>query len=455
MILLIDPKDMIAHLWPYINVSSAKLVKEVVEPLFEDLLPGPLKSTKFLKIDLGKNPIVLDRADVHTRSKDSIKLEIDVSWDGLSDIQLQSPMIGKYGVRRIGLTGRLSVIMQPLMPVMPVVGALQVSFLNPPTVSMDFTGIADIADVALLKRRIRKIINQVIANMFVMPNRLLVPISPAFDFFASVIPPLGVVRIKVESGNGFKSTGTIIKDVPDMYAKLTVGGEKEVQTKTINNKNDPVWNASFDFLYCDPQQLIHLHAWEDDVTGDDNAGGAIFPVAHVLDAPDNRRKIGMLLDGKPTGSSITISADIHELSNLKTNFDIPSPPPGPHTMAGLLTIIVAGAHGIPDSPDLATFCKINIGAAVELRTATVTKMPLIDPRTPSYNFVHRMPLTHKTMAEAPSVKFELMDGTNSLGSAVVEFNDILESHEMKMRKDLEMGHGAQLKVCVVLNSLSS
>ncbi len=446
---------MLAHLWPYINVSAAKLVKEIVEPMFENLLPGPLKSTKFLKIDLGKNPITLDRADVHTRSKDSIKLDIDISWDGLSDIQLQSPMIGKYGVRRVGLTGRLSVIMQPLMPVMPVVGAIQVSFLNPPTITMDFTGIADIADVSMLKNRIRKIINQVVANLFVLPNRLLVPISPAFDFFASVIPILGIVRLKVESGSGFKSTGRILKDVPDMYTKISLGGEESQRTKTINNKNDPVWNTSFDFLYCDPQQLIHLHAWEDDVTGDDDSGGAIFPVSHLLDAPDNRREVGLLFNGEPTGSTITIAAEVHELSSLKTNFDVPSSPPGPHTMAGLMTVIVAGAYGIPDSPDLATFCKISIGPELELRTCQVTKMPMIDPRTPSYNFIHRMPLTHETLAQQPEVKFELMDGARPLGSAVVKFIDVLDAHEMKMRADLEMEHGAKLKVCVILNTFSS
>ena len=81
-------------------------------------------------------------------------------------------------------------------------------------------------------------------------------------------------------------------------------------------------------------------------------------------------------------------------------------------------------------------------------------MPMFDPRTPSYNFIHRMQLTHKAMAEEPEVKFELMDCDSSLGSAVIAFPDVLNSHEMKFRKDLEMEQGAKLKVYILLNSLS-
>ena len=92
-----------------------------------------------------------------------------------------------------------------------------------------------------------------------------------------------------------------MNDLPEIYVKVLLGAEEPLQSKTINNKNNSGWKESFDFLYCDPQQFIYVHAWEDDLTEDDDSGGAIFPVSPLLDAPNNRREIRLLLGRTATG----------------------------------------------------------------------------------------------------------------------------------------------------------
>lgn len=46
--------ELLAHLWPFLNVAASKLIKDIVEPMFMEMLPGPFKGTTFQKIDLGK-----------------------------------------------------------------------------------------------------------------------------------------------------------------------------------------------------------------------------------------------------------------------------------------------------------------------------------------------------------------------------------------------------------------
>lgn len=71
------------------------MVKDIVEPMFKTILPGPLATLHFTKIELGATPIVLSNVKVTKTPHDSIKLDLNVDWKGQSDIQLDGNMIPK------------------------------------------------------------------------------------------------------------------------------------------------------------------------------------------------------------------------------------------------------------------------------------------------------------------------------------------------------------------------
>lgn len=59
------------------------------------MLPSPLNSLVFEKIDLGTVPIYISRVDVHKAENEGIKLDLDINWDGDCDIELNGSMIPK------------------------------------------------------------------------------------------------------------------------------------------------------------------------------------------------------------------------------------------------------------------------------------------------------------------------------------------------------------------------
>lgn len=71
------------------------MVKEIVEPMFASMLPGPLASLKFVKLDLGAVPMHLSEVDVHKVDSGGIKLDMNVTWHGESDIDLDGNMVPK------------------------------------------------------------------------------------------------------------------------------------------------------------------------------------------------------------------------------------------------------------------------------------------------------------------------------------------------------------------------
>lgn len=83
------------QLWPNINVAGSRMVKEIVEPILASTLPAPLSSLRFVKVDLGHEPIRISEVDVHKTQNGGIKLDMDIVWDGKSDIDLEGSLVPK------------------------------------------------------------------------------------------------------------------------------------------------------------------------------------------------------------------------------------------------------------------------------------------------------------------------------------------------------------------------
>jgi hypothetical protein len=71
------------------------MVKDIVEPMFKTMLPGPLATLHFTKIELGATPIVLSNVKVTKTAHDGIKLDLNVDWNGQCDIELDGNMMPK------------------------------------------------------------------------------------------------------------------------------------------------------------------------------------------------------------------------------------------------------------------------------------------------------------------------------------------------------------------------
>jgi Ca2+-dependent lipid-binding protein len=85
--------DIIKPLWPHIQVAGSQMIKEIVEPMFKTMLPKPLATLHFSKIDFGATPIVVSKVKVTKTSHDGIELNLNVDWVGQCDFRLDGEMI--------------------------------------------------------------------------------------------------------------------------------------------------------------------------------------------------------------------------------------------------------------------------------------------------------------------------------------------------------------------------
>ncbi|KAK6840737.1 Extended synaptotagmin-3 [Apiospora arundinis] len=452
--------DIIAQLWPNINVAGSRMVKEIVEPMFAEMLPGPLASLRFTKVDLGSIPLRVSAVDVHKTDNEGIKLDMDVVWEGDSDIDLDGHLVPKLGIEHIHLKGRLCVLLAPLTNILPLIGAAQVAFINPPELELDFTGAAEVADWALVDKAIRKVILNIISSMAVLPNRYLVKLDANNDFFKTYLPQHGVLRLTVEKATGVtgeKKSGAkkffskLIKDVPDCYCRVAVGAAEEWRTSTQEDTFDPVWNETHDFLVADYEQRITFDMNDKDPGSDEDIGEATTTVRNIL-LSGGSLTLPCLHKGEPTGADLTVHAkffnftdDAGALSSTSSTAE--------GQIIGLATVLIASALGLQGQRDeLNPSIKVTWGAK-EFRTAAKKYTPGSDIWNPAFDQAFQIPVTVDLLADPASFRIALMDGTRETGAVEIPFSEMLEAPGLVKEESFQMGAGATVRASITLRGL--
>lgn len=447
--------DMIAHLWDYINVIGGNMAREIVEPMFAEMLPGPLSSLKFTKIDLGKKPIMFDNIDVHKHeSKNEMKLDIDIVWDGECDIELECKF-GSVGVKSIKLGGRVSVMMDPLVYKLPLVSAIQFGFINPPLLRLDFTGLAEVAEYSLIESAVYRVIDKILADLMVLPNRMYVKLDPATVWYNAFQMDLGMLRLTVEKGFGFKVPKQLFKDIPDVYIKSRLGAREQHSTEVIKNDVEPEWNDVSDWLLSDHDQEIVLEALDSDfTTKDDSLGIAHLTVGKLL-LKGSQACLPLVVDNIDTGAKLDISCQVFDLTPDLSSFSDENFAGEKH-ICGIMNILVAGVRNLPvERCDASSYVAVK-AFSKKFRTMVVTHVPEamgLDALNPAFDTGFRVDLRQSMLEDAPDVTLDLVNKKETLGTITVPFEDIKNAEDGIMTSKYELGNGAVVHFRIIIRGL--
>lgn len=383
------------------------------------------------------------------------------------------------GVEHVKLRGRLSVLLCPVTDVFPLVsrlppllpplpprppertaanmhqvGALQIAFINKPYIKLTFTDAASIAGLGAIDRAIRSCILGVISSMAVLPNRFLVKLDGANDYFKTYQHPLGVLRLTVESGANFgkekKSKNflkKLIHDVPDCYVLVNVSAEEAWRTKTIKNNHHPEWNQERDFLVASLDQGIDVDVKDSDTASDDDIGVASTTVRELL-RQGGKQELNLVHNEEETNGKLTVSARYFTFVADAASLSDAS---GAGTV-GLLSVIIASVLGIQGKREaLKPSVKVTWGDKT-FRTMIKTDAPGTDIENPVYDQAFKAPVT-AGMVPGPPVRIALMDGETEVGAAEVSLDEVLATPGLALQKGLDVGNGTTIRAGVWLRGV--
>jgi Ca2+-dependent lipid-binding protein len=450
--------DLIAQMWTYVNVAGCTLIKDVVEPAFLDL-PGPLSTLHFVRLDLGSVPFEFDRVDVLTVDDKLIKLDIDVKWDGQMNVELDADYMPAFGIGNIKLSGRVSIVLAPLVSRVPLIAAQQIAFVNPPDIELEFTGAAYFAEMSVVDTAIKGVIGGVLGGMMVLPNRLFIKLDPLCTIFEAFIRPSGMIRVKVEKGAGFKTSGSVVQDVPDMQCAISFGPNDPWKTSVISNDTSPEWNEEHDFIFSDLQQTIRIQALEVDTLTSEEAGHTAITLSDLL-ANGNRQTLKLRGQDKlETGATVTISCQTFDLVpeasallNVQTDLASESTPNN-NIYCGLLTILISGGKHLPGTRDTISVMAKTQFHEKSFQTALVTDVPGVDPNNPCFDATYSIPVTSEIVKSAPDITFQVLNNAAVIGDFKVPFAHVLSAPQLTLENQHMLPEGGTFLTKTMLQGM--
>lgn len=439
--------DIMRICWPHIGKIVQNELAPTIEPLINLYLPKPFSKFKFVSADLGTTPLKVDRVTVHRRYQNSIALDLDVSFIGQPNMSMRcAPLYATFGVKELRWSGRLTVLLRPLITTVPLIGAVQAAMITHPQIDMDFSGIAELADFGPIEKIVRKVLKDVIASMLVLPNRFLYKLSDAVDFFDVYSPPVGILVVTIDKGKGFtkeKKMG-LIKQTPDLYCKATFGLE-EMKTDVRMNNLVPDWGTSKSFILSDMEQPFELKCYDKDaVTKDDLVGGFSRTAKELLEMEGGWISF--------TGERDLKIAEFGQIFIKSTLMAFQN-----QTLAirgqCVVSVLIDRATNLPEGTK-AVACRTRIGSHTTKETPEIIKpdepIPGIDPVNPIWSFSFDVLCEELSQAD---VVLEVIEARRCLGRVTINANDVQDIPTKTKEGFFSIGNRAQLRAKIVLRGL--
>jgi hypothetical protein len=390
-------------------------------------------------------------ADIGSVRGDAIMIELGVVYDGNPLIHMAlngaSTTATTFGVDSAHVAGRVELIIAPLIPRIPICGAVQASFINPPDIDFSVTGLAAGADVGQLSGFFRSSVNEAMSSLAVLPNRLVLKLDPSVDFLQMALAshPIGVVRIAVISGQGFPLTDTSPfkqslgqSAEPDVYVLLHIGASSH-RTSRVDDNTNPVFDdrSVFDFIMASdsPSQTMRIEAWDYDLgSGDDMLGWSSPRVIDLVETPDTVVRLGH----SPMGATprVRLAAQLLRLSKAlpdvqeaimaqRTDLSRPS------TCSTLmLSIAIDRAWALPSGSDTRPLVRVNVNGKRVMQTLPAYNAEGVSStEAPPWEYSRHV-LLEDAVCGTTAISFEVRDEkgagfSKSMGTAFVLLSDLL------------------------------
>ncbi|XP_053969539.1 extended synaptotagmin-2 isoform X2 [Anastrepha ludens] len=279
---------ILKQVWPNANHFARTLVKETIEPNVAFALSNyKMNGFRFDRIILGTIPPRIGGVKIYDKNVDrnEIIMDLDLFYASDCDINFYLGSI-KGGIKDFQIHGWVRVVMKPLIRSMPLVGGLQIFFLNNPNIDFNLVGVIDFMDMPGLSDLLRRIIVEQIGAVMVLPNKLPITLSDEVPAISLKMPePEGILRIHVVEAKDLmkKDIGVLGKGKSDPYAVINVGAQ-EFKTQIIENNVNPKWDYWCEAkVHVELGQSVDITVFDFDKSGDDEKlGRATIEIFNVI-----------------------------------------------------------------------------------------------------------------------------------------------------------------------------
>ncbi|NP_001011364.1 extended synaptotagmin-3 [Xenopus tropicalis] len=279
---------VVGQMWPYIGMYVEKMFQDKVEPLVRSS-SAHLKAFTFTKVHLGEKFPRINGVKSYTKNVDKreVILDLQLSYNGDVEINVEVKKMCKAGVKGVQLHGTLRVILAPLLPDLPFVGAVTMFFIQRPHLDINWTGLTNVLEIPGVSDFSDSMIVDMIASHLVLPNRFTVPLSSQVQAAQLRFPlPHGVLRLHLIEAEDLIPKDNYLKGIirgkSDPYAVLRIGNQN-FKSRTIKENLNPKWGEMYEFVVHEvPGQDLEVDLYDEDPDKDDFLGSLVIGLEGVM-----------------------------------------------------------------------------------------------------------------------------------------------------------------------------
>ncbi|KAL4425484.1 hypothetical protein ABPG75_009500 [Micractinium tetrahymenae] len=297
--------QLVERLWPYIKAAVEQQAWAMLPDILEASEPSWIHDINLKKFELGPEEPDLSNIRVFVDDNDVMEdayIEFDFEWHSKQDVELQIQVLPSsmdkawipnfiedklkalldftVGVEDAMLKGSIRVTLRPLLRRVPVVGAVQVSFVQMPEFDFDLTlgGSTNVPLEPALKSWIKQTLQDQVLRTYVTPEHYFLQIDPEAQDLET---PVGVLSVEVVEARKVPKMDLLTRSSP--FVEMFVRTSQRRVTSTKNNTKRPRWGERFDLPVHVPehQELTMVLYDYDWASANDEIGRAFVTVADL------------------------------------------------------------------------------------------------------------------------------------------------------------------------------
>ncbi|CAI0426851.1 unnamed protein product [Linum tenue] len=277
----------VLELWPSLDKAICDMIRDILHPIFDECIRQYcITSIEFRSLTLGSLPPNIQGVKVHETNEKELIIDPIVRWAGNPNINLVVKFLFlpiTLQLLDLQIFAAPRITLKPLVPTFPCFASIAVSLLDKPSVDFGLKLLGgDVMAIPGLYQFIQEQIRTQIANMYLWPQNLVIPILD--ESLGAIKKPVGILYVKV-----VKAVQLLKKDLlgaSDPYVKLSLSGERLTAKKTsVKMKNlNPEWNEEFRMTVKDPKSQflkVHVYDWEK-IGKHNNLGMQVVPLSLLV-----------------------------------------------------------------------------------------------------------------------------------------------------------------------------
>ena len=444
----------IENMWPYLDKAICKTAKNIAKPIIAEQIPKyKIDSVEFEALTLGSLPPTFQGMKVYATDEKELIMELSMKWAGNPNITVA---VKAFGLRATVQVVDLQVFaapritLKPLVPSFPCFANIFVSLMEKPHVDFGLKLLgADVMAIPGLYRLVQELIKDQVANMYLWPKTLEVPIM---DPAKAMKKPVGILSVKVVRAMKLKKKD--LMGASDPYVKMKLTEDKLPSKKTtVKLKNlNPEWNEEFNMVVKDPESQaleVIVYDWEQ-VGKHDKMGMNVIPLKELT--PDEPKVLTLDLlknmdpndvQNEKSRGQIVLEALYKPFKDTEIPKDLEDPnaiekaPEGTPAGGGLLVIIVHEAQEVEGKHHTNPYVRL-LFRGEERKTKYIKKNR--DPRwEEEFQFMLEEPPTNDRIhveVVSTSSRMGLLHPKETLGYVDINLSDVVSNKRINEKYHL-------------------